>query len=345
MTHHSYIHRESGEPVREALYADRIVSFLYSSTREHAPSLFRVLTGARISSLIGYLHFDNPISSKVLGTRFVKSRNVNLEECTKPSGFYTTARRIFERQIKYWDCRPLDDDPACIVSPSDSFVLIGSLENKSNLYLKDKFFSFEELLGPWKKDWLEEFREADFAVFRLTPDKYHYNHTPVSGEVVDFYEIQGDYHSCNPAAIVEMVTPFSKNRRTVTIIQTDVEGGSRIGLVAMIEVVALGIGGIRQCYSQVGYDNPVTVTPGIFLHKGKPKSLYQPGSSTNVLLFQKNRIRFTPDLETNLTTQLTDDYFSVHFGKPLVETETKVRSTIAFRADSGVTGKLRGEIQ
>jgi phosphatidylserine decarboxylase len=44
-----------------------------------------------------------------------------------------------------------------------------------------------------------------------------------------------------------MVRPYSKNKRVVTIIDTDVEGGTGIGLVAMIEVVALMIGDIVQC--------------------------------------------------------------------------------------------------
>lgn len=54
-------------------------------------------------------------------------------------------------------------------------------------------------------------------------------------------------NSCNPGAVVSMVTPFSKNRRVVTVIDTDVPGGTGIGLVAMM------IGDIVQCYSTHGY--------------------------------------------------------------------------------------------
>jgi phosphatidylserine decarboxylase len=222
----------------------------------------------------------------------------------------------------------MEDDPECVVSPSDSRVLIGSLSPNSLLYLKNKFFSFEELLGPWKKEWLEVFQEGDFAIFRLTPDQYHYNHTPVAGKVVDFYEIQGDYHSCNPAAIVEVITPYSKNRRTVTIIQTDIPGGTGVGLVAMLEIAALGIGGIQQCYSETHYANPVGIEPCMFIKKGVPKSLYQPGSSTNVLLFEKDRIQFSPDLVSNILSDTTPNYFSNRFGIPMIETEIKVRSSI-----------------
>jgi hypothetical protein len=39
-------------------------------------------------------------------------------------------------------------------------------------------------LADWSDSpWLPAFDRGDFAIFRLTPDKYHYNHVPVSGEV------------------------------------------------------------------------------------------------------------------------------------------------------------------
>ena len=37
----------------------------------------------------------------------------------------------------------------------------------------------------------------------------------------DFYEVRGRTHACNPSAIVTEVTPYSKNTRTVTVIDTE----------------------------------------------------------------------------------------------------------------------------
>ena len=126
------------------------------------------------------------------------------------------------------------------------------------------------------------------------------NHTPVAARVVDIYESEGSYHSCHPEAVIALATPFSKNKRVVTVIDTDTGGGTGVGLVAMIEVVALMIGDIVQCYSETQYLDPHTVQRGMFLRKGCPKSLYRPGSSTTVLLFQENRVDFAPDLLRNL---------------------------------------------
>ena len=67
----------------------------------------------------------------------------------------------------------------------------------------------------------------------------------------------------------------------------------------------------------------------MFLDKGMPKSLYRPGSSTDVLIFQKGRVAFAPDLLRNMNAQNTQSRFSQGFGRPLVETDVKVRSLIA----------------
>jgi phosphatidylserine decarboxylase len=216
-----------------------------------------------------------------------------------------------------------------VVSPADARVIVGSLDEIPNLEIKGKFFGFDELIGSDKEAWRDCFRGGDFALFRLTPDKYHYNHTPVAGRILDFYEIDGSYHSCNPQAVVREATPYSKNRRVVTIIDTDVAGGSGVGKVAMLEIVALMIGGIEQCYSSQRYDEPRPLEIGMSIEKGCPKSLYKPGSSTDLLLFEPGRINFARDLLNNRLRQDVSSRFNVGFSRPLVETDIQVRSLLA----------------
>ena len=225
----------------------------------------------------------------------------------------------------------MTDDPAAVVSPADSKMLAGSFENESQLFLKEKFVHFEELIGPEKREWLRAFSKGSYGIFRLTPEKYHYNHAPVSGKVIDIYEIDGRYHSCNPGAVIVEATPYSKNKRVVTIIDTQVPNGTCVGLVAMIEIVALMIGDIRQCYSKSRYQNPKNVTRGLFLQKGQPKSLYRPGSSLDVLIFQKDAVTFCDDIVSNMNHPYVKTRFSKAFGRPVVETDVKVRSHIATR--------------
>jgi phosphatidylserine decarboxylase len=329
---HQYIERESGQIVTEKLYADRMINFLYSHARENSGTFFKALTSSRSSRLLGFFNYDLPGLKIFAAKRIIQTLNIDLAECMDGLEQMNSPRKIFERKINYGEKRPMPDDPAAVVSPADSKMLVGSFENQSRLFLKEKFFGFEELIGPGKKEWLEAFSKGDYAIFRLTPEKYHYNHAPVSGKVVDIYELNGVYHSCNPGAVIAEATPFSKNKRVVTIIDTQVPKGSGVGLVAMIEIVALMIGDILQCYSQNCYQNPRNVTRGLFLQKGQPKSLYRPGSSVDVLIFQKHAVTFCDDIVSNMHHSNVTTRFSIAYGSPVVETNVKVRSHIATRS-------------
>ena len=155
---------------------------------------------------------------------------------------------------------------------------------------------------------------------------------PVTGRVADFYSVNGRYHSCNPHATVQLLSSFSKNRRVITILDTDCDGGTGVGYVAMIEVVALMVGRIEQVYSEHAYDNPYPLKKEMTLRIGAPKALFQPGSSTVVLLFQPGRIRFAEDLIDNRSRTGVSSRFSSGLGSPLCETDVKVRSLLAHVA-------------
>lgn len=325
---HQYVDRATLQVINERLIADRGVAFLYNNLRENAPAMFNALTSRRMSSLLGFMHYDLATSSKKNGLRLFEALNADWRECVEPLSYFTNQRRVFERRIRYWQTRPMEEQADTVVSPADSRVIIGSFAHASSVFIKSTFFEIRELLGigcPW----YPRFLGGDYAIFRLTPDKYHYNHVPVSGKVVDFYTVDGRYHSCNPIAQVAIASVYSKNRRVVTIIDTDVAGGSNIGVVAMVEIVALMIGDIVQSYSEEKYINPGNVEKGMFLRRGCPKSLFRPGSSTVVLLFQPKRIDFCEDLIRNSRRHDVNSRFTLGFGKPLVETDITVRSTIA----------------
>ena len=165
--------------------------------------MFDLLTAQRASAVLGYLHFDAP---QVSAEKMIRDLRVNLPECLDTPEKLNHPRKVFERKIRYGHCRPLPEHDGCIVAPADARVLVGSFRQSPRLFVKEKFFEYEQLLGTDKISWQRAFHNGSFAVFRLTPEKYHYTHTPVSGRVTDFYAISGAYHSCNPAAVVEMVT-------------------------------------------------------------------------------------------------------------------------------------------
>lgn len=329
MTLHQFIDREGLKIRDEEFYGDRVIRFIYSCAREMPDVLYRIFSSKRLCDFLGFLYYDSFIGSRITKTKeFMDRIGIDYSECLDNPNLLNTPRKIFERKISYWTKRPMPEDGRYVVSPADSRVILGSFVETSLLFIKNKFFQYEELLGMENTQWVHIFRHGDFAIFRLTPDKYHYNHSPVSGVVKDFYTVDGCYHSCHPEATVTLCTPHSKNKRVVTIVDTDVDGGTQIGILAMIEVAALLIGEIVQCYSEYRYDDPKEIQKGMFLKRGQPKSLFRPGSSTIILLFQRDRVAFSPDLIMNSRRQDIVNIFSRGFGMPLVETDVKVRSPI-----------------
>lgn len=329
---HQYVIRKDQRVKTETLFADTLINRIFSHELENAAVLYRLITSARFSKMLGFLAFDLPFGSMFTGlNRFNRQLGINLDECLDDPATFDRPRKLFERKIRYWETRPMPVDVESVVAPADAKVLVGSFFSQSALFIKEKFFSFGELIGSQKSKWKNTFAEGDFALFRLTPEKYHYNHLPVSGKVVDVYEVAGRFNPCNPGTVVSIASPLSKNKRVVTVIDTDVENGTYVGRVAMIEIVALMIGDIMQCYSEVRYDTPQNIRPGMFLKKGSPKSLFRPGSSTVLLVFQKNRIAFAPDIIENMSCPKAESRFSQGFGKSLVETEVDVRSLIGRR--------------
>jgi len=339
---HQYVERASGRIRTERLYGDGILRYVCPREREDGSRLYRILTSRRMTDILAYVNFDAVLGARLSGSmRFMRALGIDLTECLDDPATFDTPRKIFERKIRYQEVRPMPLDPAIVVSPCDARLLVGNLFETMGLMIKDKLFDLEELLGPENAG---PFMDGQFAVFRLTPEKYHYNHCPVSGLVKDMYTLEGRYAPCNPGCVIHLAQPYSKNRRVVTIIDSDCPGGSLVGLVAMVEVVALMIGDIVQAYSEQGYDQPGPVTAGMFVKRGQPKSLFRPGSSTVVLLFQKDRVVFDGDIVRN-QNRTAETRFSLGFGRPVVETEVWARSGIArSRPRDGERFQGEGEV-
>src|SRR5262245_29933694 len=105
---HQYVTRETGQVITEQLFGDRVVRFLYSQARENAGILFRALTSRRVSGWLAFLQFDLPLAPRLLGNRrFLRNCGVRVEECIEAPERLATPRQIFERRIRYWECRPM----------------------------------------------------------------------------------------------------------------------------------------------------------------------------------------------------------------------------------------------
>lgn len=130
LTEHRYIDRATGFVCKERPFGDRVVNYLYSMQREEAALLYRLLGSPWVSGLLGWINYDFPLGENIFGIRrFLRRIAIDLTDCLDRPEALNTARKIFERQIRYWQCRPMTDDEKAVVCPADSRVIIGSLRN------------------------------------------------------------------------------------------------------------------------------------------------------------------------------------------------------------------------
>jgi phosphatidylserine decarboxylase len=151
--------------------------------------------------------------------------------------------------------------------------------------------------------------------------------------VADAYACDGLFFSVNPRAVRSIPGLLAKNARHITIIDSDAADGTGVGYVAVIPVAAQVIGGITISYSDRGYDRKNAVWPGQRVERGRPMGYFYPGSSTVVVLAQKDRVEICPDLlQQQARTDVAVTYPENAFGFPLCEISLDVRDVIAYRA-------------
>ena len=332
---HQYVLRHSGEAVDEQLLADRVIRFLYNRSREEPGALLSMLASARVTDWLAHWEFDRTLRHpEVTLRRAVERLGIDQSEFVDPIESMSTLRDLFERRIRYWSLRPLPECLRSIVSPADGKVLPFASEGEAALPIKARFISLPGVLGeanPWQR-WPD--LPLAGVIVRLTPDVYHYTHAPVAGVVKRYTVIEGAFHSCNPQALTTFTRSYEVNRRAVTVYDTDVPGGTGVGLVAQVDVAAMMIGRLQPAFSEHGYEAPAALQPGQFVPRGAPVSLFRPGSSTSIVIWQAARARHAPELLANAGRGDLRSRFSDWLGQPWVETALRVREAIARAVDA-----------
>jgi len=148
---------------------------------------------------MGALNYEGFLSQKIKGRLdLFTSKGIDLRECLDPPAQLDTLKKNLRKKDPLLGMPSMPNDPGAVLSPSDARMLFGSFCETSGLFLKGKFFAFEELIAANKKKWREALQEGDFAIFRLTRRSITTTTRRCPGKVVDFYHIPGSYHACNP---------------------------------------------------------------------------------------------------------------------------------------------------
>ena len=145
----------------------------------------------------------------------------------------------FVRELKD-GARPVDPDPATIVSPCDGVVgAVGEIGGGELLQAKRQAYSLEELL--LDAELAARCVGGRYATLRLKANMYHRFHAPHDCRVTEVRHVPGDVWNVNPPALARVPRLYVRNERAVlrTILT------STGHFVALVPVAAVLVAGIR----------------------------------------------------------------------------------------------------
>ena len=273
-----YIERKTGEILTEKVPGEKYLKFLYYNPFGELP-LNMVVKKKFLTQRYGKL-MDKPESVKRIPD-FIKEVGINIDEAKKSVSEFTSFNDFFYRELKP-GARTIDTNDNVIVSPADGKVLVfENIDNDKKFYIKGDQFTLEEFFQD--KSLAEKFQDGVFMIIRLAPVDYHRFHFPADGIIGASHLIEGSYYSVSTHAIRKNFRIFCENKREYSILKTE-----KFGDIAMIEIGATMVGGIKQTYE---VDSCVK--------KGQEKGYFYFGGSTCVLVFEKGKVKIDQDLIDN----------------------------------------------
>ncbi|MBM5812017.1 MAG: phosphatidylserine decarboxylase [Gammaproteobacteria bacterium] len=227
---------------------------------------------------------------------FLRRYAVDLSDAEhRTLGDWASFNEFFTRRLRS-GARPVDPEPAALVSPVDgSISQAGALRDDVLLQAKGIDYSAGALLGG-DAALARELAGGEYLTIYLAPTDYHRIHMPCSGTLRRARLIPGDRFSVNAATAAGVPGLYTRNERVVCVFDTTA------GAIALVLVGALFVGSISLIWSgEVNarrrrrvVDLPLP-TPPPRLEKGAELGCFNMGS-TVILLAPARRIRPEPGL-------------------------------------------------
>jgi phosphatidylserine decarboxylase len=187
----------------------------------------------------------------------------------------------FIRELKD-GARPIDLDPAVLVSPCDAIVgAFGAIAGTALLQIKGFPYTLEDLLG--SSALVDAHRDGRYVTLRLTSSMYHRFHAPHDCRVEQLTYISGDTWNVNPIALKRVEKLFCKNERAVLRTRLAASGH----LITLVPVAAVLVASIRLRFLDTPLDlthrGPDVIACDARFVKGEEMGWFEHGS-TIVLL-------------------------------------------------------------
>ncbi len=273
-----YHDRYRDEPLVEKVYGDSFLRWTYGTVAGRV-TLNAVVKRALFSHWYGW-RMDRAKSAEKIPS-FIQNYELDANEFVRKPEEFASFNAFFYRELKP-EARPVDPSPTSAVFPADGrHLCVPNLSDCEGLFVKGEMFRLDELLGD--ETLAKQFADGSLLLSRLCPVDYHRFHFPVAGTPGATRLINGPLFSVNPIALCQNINILAKNKRCITVLETE-----SFGNVLLLEIGATCVGSICQTYAD-----------GTPIAKGAEKGYFRFGGSSTITIFERGRIRFDQDLVEN----------------------------------------------
>jgi phosphatidylserine decarboxylase len=186
---------------------------------------------------------ENPVVREMSIGIWALFSDLDLSEAKKTK--FRSMNDCFTRELKE-GARPIDPDPAVMVSPCDAIVgACGKVQGTELMQVKGFPYSLHDLM--WDPALEKTYRDGQYVTLRLTSSMYHRFHAPHDCRVDKVTYISGDTWNVNPIALKRIEKLFCKNERA--LIRTRLGPAGHV--VTLVPVAAILVASIRLHFLDV----------------------------------------------------------------------------------------------
>ncbi|HWF94509.1 MAG TPA: archaetidylserine decarboxylase [Xanthobacteraceae bacterium] len=205
----------------------------------------------------------------------------------------------FIRELKP-GARPIDQDPAVLVSPCDAIVgACGRVVGTELFQIKGFPYRLEDLLVD--PQLVAAHRNGRYVTLRLTSSMYHRFHAPHDCRVEQVTYISGDTWNVNPIALKRIEKLYCKNERA--LLRTRLASGH---IVTLVPVAAVLVASIRlhalDVLLSLKHRGPNVFTCDTPFRKGEEMGWFQHGST--IIVFAPDGFSLCEDVQEGATIRV-----------------------------------------
>jgi phosphatidylserine decarboxylase len=227
-----------------------------------------------------FSRIENPlVRSASLAVFRLFADDLALHEAKKTR--FRSLHDCFVRELKV-GARPLDRDPAVLVSPCDAVVgAAGRIEGAALVQAKRHRYTLDELLLDSAQ--ARAYADGIYATLRLKANMYHRFHAPHDCRVTEVRYVPGDAWNVNPPALERVPRVFARNERAVVRARLDLTGQE----VTLVPVAAILVAGLRLSFLDLDARpmprGPSRIACDARLGKGEEMGWFEHGSTIIVV--------------------------------------------------------------